>query len=92
MAEQLPIPIHVANNADCAVLGEIAAGAAKGNDDVLLLAIGRGVGSGLVHNGQLFDGPNLGTWSLRRMDCLVRADGRGVGRLMSLAQRCGKRR
>lgn len=60
LAQQLPIPIHVANNADCAVLGEMAAGAAKGCDDVLLLTIGRGVGSGLVHNGQLYDGAEFG--------------------------------
>ena len=60
MAEQLPIPIHAANNADCAVLGEMAAGAAKGSEDVLLLTVGRGVGSGLVHNGQLYDGAEFG--------------------------------
>ena len=60
LAQQLPIPIHVANNADCAVLGEMAAGAAKGCQDVLLLTIGRGVGSGLVHNGQLYDGAEFG--------------------------------
>lgn len=60
LAEQIPIPIHVANNADCAVLGEIAAGAARGCEDVLLLTIGRGVGSGLVHCGQLYDGAEFG--------------------------------
>lgn len=60
LAEQLPIPIHVANNADCAVLGEMAAGAAKGCEDVLLLTVGRGVGSGLVHNGRLYDGAEFG--------------------------------
>ncbi len=60
LSEQLPIPIHVANNADCAVLGEMAAGAAKGCQDVLLLTVGRGVGSGLVHKGQLYDGAEFG--------------------------------
>lgn len=60
LSELLPIPIHVANNADCAVLGEMAAGAAKGCEDVLLLTIGRGVGSGLVHNGRLYDGAEFG--------------------------------
>lgn len=60
LAKQLPIPIHVANNADCAVLGEMAAGAAKGCQDVLLLTVGRGVGSGLVHCGQLYDGAEFG--------------------------------
>ena len=60
LAELLPVPIHVANNADCAVLGEMAAGAAKGCEDVLLLTVGRGVGSGLVHNGRLYDGAEFG--------------------------------
>lgn len=60
LSELLPVPIHVANNADCAVLGEMAAGAAKGCEDVLLLTIGRGVGSGLVHNGRLYDGAEFG--------------------------------
>ncbi len=60
LAEQLPVPIHVANNADCAVLGEMAAGAAKDCEDVLLLTVGRGVGSGLVHSGRLYDGAEFG--------------------------------
>ena len=60
LAEQLPVPIHTANNTDCAVLGEMAAGAVKGGDDVLMLTVGRGVGSGLVHSGQLYDGTEFG--------------------------------
>lgn len=60
LAELLPVPIHVANNADCAVLGEMAAGTAKGCQDVLMLTVGRGVGSGLVHNGQLYEGAEFG--------------------------------
>lgn len=60
LGELLPIPIHVANNADCAVLGEMAAGAAQECEDVLLLTIGWGVGSGLVHCGQLYDGAEFG--------------------------------
>lgn len=60
LSELLPVPIHVANNADCAALGEIAAGAAKGCENVLLLTIGRGVGSGLVQNGRLYEGAEFG--------------------------------
>ena len=60
LSQLLPVPIYVSNNADCAVLGEMAAGAAKGCEDVLLLTIGRGVGSGLVHNGRLYDGAEFG--------------------------------
>lgn len=60
LSQLLPFPVHVANNADCAVLGEMAAGAARGCPDVLMLTVGRGVGSGYVHNGQLFDGAEFG--------------------------------
>ena len=60
LSETVPLPIHVANNADCAVLGEMAAGTARGQEDVLMLTVGRGVGSGYVHNGQLFDGAEFG--------------------------------
>lgn len=60
LSQFLPLPVRVANNADCAVLGEMAAGAARDCPDVLMLTVGRGVGSGYVHNGQLFDGAEFG--------------------------------
>ena len=54
----LPVPVRIANNADCAALGEAAAGAARGYQDVLMLTVGRGVGSGIILNGRIWD--NLG--------------------------------
>jgi glucokinase len=46
-----PVPVH--NDADCAAMGEGWGGAAAGCDDFLLVAIGTGVGSGLVLGGRL---------------------------------------
>ncbi|MDL2327056.1 ROK family protein [Ruminococcaceae bacterium OttesenSCG-928-A11] len=50
------IPVHVANDADCAALGEAMAGAAKAYRSVLMVTLGTGVGGGLVIDGKLFLG------------------------------------
>lgn len=52
----LPVPVRAANNASCAALGENRAGAAKGKDNILMLCIGTGVGSGIVLNKEIFEG------------------------------------
>ena len=46
MERVLPIPVRIANDADCAALGEAVAGAAKGSSDMLMLTLGTGVGGG----------------------------------------------
>lgn len=56
----LPIPIKVANNADCSLLGEVSAGAAKDCQDVVMLTVGAGVGGGILLNGRLFEGGRIG--------------------------------
>lgn len=66
-SELLPIPVCVANNADCAALGEAAAGAAKGYQDVLMLTIGRGVGSGMILGGRIKDDHRGGSAELGHM-------------------------
>lgn len=50
------IPIYIENDANCAVLGEQLSGAARGNNNVLLLTIGTGLGSGIIIDGQIFAG------------------------------------
>ena len=47
-------PVTLANDGNCAVLGEQWLGAAKGVDDVVLLTLGTGVGGGVILGGQLF--------------------------------------
>jgi glucokinase len=46
----------VANDANCAVLGEVLFGAGKGYKDLVMLTLGTGVGSGLYLNGSLYEG------------------------------------
>ncbi len=60
LAGYLPVPIRVANNADCAVLGEASVGAARDCQDVVMLTIGSGVGAGILLDGRLFEGGKLG--------------------------------
>lgn len=60
-------PIKAANDADCAVLGETAAGAARGCRNVIMLTLGTGVGGGIVLNGRLFSGSMKGGCELGHM-------------------------
>ena len=53
---QLQRRVTLANDGNCAVVGEAWTGAAHGYDDVLLLTLGTGVGGGVLLGGQLFTG------------------------------------
>lgn len=60
LGEYLPVPIYVANDADCALLGEAAAGAAKEYQDVVMLTLGNGVGGSVLLDGKLYSGKLAG--------------------------------
>lgn len=49
-------PIFVDNDANCAAVGELAGGAAKGYRDAVMVTFGTGVGGGIVLGGRLFGG------------------------------------
>lgn len=53
---QLQRRVTLANDGNCAVVGEAWQGAAKGYQDVLLLTLGTGVGGGVLLGGRLFMG------------------------------------
>ena len=46
----------VANDADCATLGEMLYGSCKNDTDIVMLTLGTGVGGGLILNGKLYQG------------------------------------
>lgn len=48
--------VALANDGNCGTLGEILFGSAKGVSDLVYLALGTGVGGGIVSNGRLVDG------------------------------------
>jgi len=49
-------PVYIENDANCALLGEVHAGAAYGCQDVILLTLGTGVGTAFMINGRLLRG------------------------------------
>ncbi len=56
----IPVPVRIANNADCAALGEAIAGAGKAFSDVVMFTLGNGVGGGIILNGTVFEGGMIG--------------------------------
>lgn len=50
------VPVRIANDLSVAAWGERRFGAAKGLDDVVLVFVGSGVGSGLILGGRLHEG------------------------------------
>lgn len=56
LAERLGIPVVVDNDATCAMLAEHRAGAAQGTRHALLVALGTGIGGGIVVDGRIVRG------------------------------------
>lgn len=67
MGKFLPIPIKIANDADCAALGEAVAGAGKEYQDVVMLTLGTGVGGGIILDGEIYEGRGMGGSELGHM-------------------------
>ncbi len=58
MQKYIDKPIIMANDANCAVLGEMVAGGAKGYSNVLMITLGTGIGGGFVLDGKIYEGVN----------------------------------
>lgn len=67
LSEHFPIPIRIANDADCAALGEAVAGAGKEYQDVIMLTLGTGVGGGIILDGNIYTGKAVGGSELGHM-------------------------
>lgn len=52
--------VYVENDANCAALGEVLCGAAKGEDNVIVVTLGTGVGGGIVADGKINRGSFFG--------------------------------
>ena len=63
----LPLPVRIANDADCAALGEHVAGAGKGHNNLVMMTLGNGVGGGILIGGKIFEGSGLGGSELGHM-------------------------
>lgn len=56
LEQRLGLPVRIANDADCALSGEVAAGGATGQKNVLMVTLGTGVGGAMLMHGRLFPG------------------------------------
>lgn len=60
LEKRLGMPVKVSNDANCAALGEVKAGAAKDCANCVLITLGTGVGGGVVLDGKIFEGGHAG--------------------------------
>ncbi|MBQ8263840.1 MAG: ROK family glucokinase [Oscillospiraceae bacterium] len=56
LSKELGVPVKVDNDANCAALGEVVAGAAKGSKSALMVTLGTGVGGGIIIGGEIYSG------------------------------------
>ena len=73
LEREFGLPVTVANDANCMVLGEVWVGAAKGYTDVIGVTLGTGVGGGIITGGRLLEGARglggeLGHFRLHALD------------------------
>jgi predicted NBD/HSP70 family sugar kinase len=59
IASETHLPVYLENDANCSGLAEVWAGAAKGKEDVVIIAIGTGIGGAIIKKGNLHKGANL---------------------------------
>ncbi|MCG3418271.1 ROK family protein [Oceanobacillus jordanicus] len=75
IASGTSLPVYIENDANCAGYAEVWAGAAKGKKDVLVMAIGTGVGGAIIKNGEVHKGANLHGY---RLPIFITENGIGV--------------
>lgn len=56
LSAALGLPVYLGNDADCAALGEVSAGAARGCESALMITLGTGIGGGYVVGGRIQSG------------------------------------
>lgn len=60
LQERYHVPVYVNNDANCFAAGEFYFGSAKGAGSLVGLAIGTGLGAGIIINGKIYSGYNCG--------------------------------
>lgn len=60
LEEQFSIPVYINNDANCFALGEKYFGVAKNFDNIAGITIATGFGVGIIINGKLYSGRNVG--------------------------------
>ena len=75
LSDCLELPARIANDAQCAALGEALYGAGKGIPRMAMLTIGTGVGGGFVRDGQL-ETDGYGSMAYIFGHCVIAHDGK----------------
>jgi glucokinase len=57
LRRRLRLPVRVLNDGHATAMGEAELGAGRDGEDVLVVAVGTGIGAGFVHGGHLVAGP-----------------------------------
>jgi glucokinase len=60
LESEFKVPVHINNDVNCLVLGEHIFGVAKPFSSVVALALGTGLGAGIIINNALYEGNNCG--------------------------------
>ncbi|MDU1891078.1 MAG: ROK family protein [Dysgonomonas sp.] len=60
LEQEFKIPVSVNNDCNCFALGEYHYGEGIGYNDIIAVALGTGVGSGIIIDGKLYNGGNTG--------------------------------
>lgn len=58
MSKRLGMSTYIENDANCAALGEVCAGAAKDAQSALVVTVGTGIGGGIIIDGRIYSGVN----------------------------------
>lgn len=64
------VPVYVNNDANCFALGEYYFGKGAGEENMIGLAIGTGMGAGIIIHRRLYAGPNCGAGEFGMVDYL----------------------
>jgi glucokinase len=70
MEDRYHLPVIVNNDANCFALGEKYFGKGKSLDSFIALAVGTGIGAGVIIGGRLYAGPNCGAGEFGMVDYL----------------------
>ena len=97
MSERLGLPVVVDNDANAALLAEARAGAAQNVAHAVMVALGTGIGSGLLLDGKVYRGargfgPEIGHMvvDLHGPDCQGACPGRGCLEVLASGSRIGR--
>ena len=97
MSERLGLPVVVDNDANVALLAEARFGAARGVSHAVLVALGTGIGSGLLLDGRIYRGARGMAAEIGHMvidlhgpDCQGECPGRGCLEVMASGSTIGR--